>query len=1529
MKQRIVQLVLAVLIGTPIFAQNLSFTTGTVSPEEATTLPTRNTVDNSIQSFEVSWTFQSAIINTQKVNDETYQFLNIEGFSNFQIPGSPAIPIHYDLIAMPAGSVPEVIISEVEYFEYSGYNIHPALEPARDTEGAPEPEFFRDEEVYSKNAFFPEVPVLLSETFLLRGVPVVKMQIAPVQFNPVTGTIRVYTKLRYKLIYNSNAATFSEIAEKNTHVFTRQLQRLVLNGKNIPDGMPAMNANRENGACNYIIITHDEFFAEAEQLAEWKRQLGYTVEIVSKSSWTSAEVKSEIQTRYNMWDPHPDFFLIIGDHTGAYAVPGNIKQDPFYGDNYASDLDYACMDGNDDWHPDIAHGRISVSSALEAEIIIDKIVNYEQEPPDDPSFYANVLTCAQYQDDDNNGYADRRFTHTSEDINSYLSAVQGYTAERIYYTSTAANKTNLHYNAGYYSMGELLPAEIRTAGFNWSGGSYDITSSINDGKLIVFHRDHGYVGGSGWAHPFYTTGSMENLANGILLPVVFSINCHTGEFQLSNCFAEKLLRMENKGAVGVVAAAYYSFSGYNDAFSIGMIDAIWPNPGLYANFGSGGTGNTYTLGTTDHFLTMGEVLNQGLYAMETNWSGSSTSNKYTFNLFHWFGDPSMKLWTSNPNDQPIEATHNDEIYCDQNVFTIQNSEPGALATLLMDETLIAVQELDESGNGLLGYEITIPGEDVILTISKHNHLTYEANLQISGTCDYPPGVTTGLVINQSAGSATIGGSIDNDFGSTVTMSGTLYGTSTNLEYGQPGVFTSLTDPLVTTGAFETEISSLDPDQIYFYCAFAANGFGIGYGDISYFTSFPPIITIPYEQDFEEGGAWPSGWETNNSSVWDMRTNWHGASDPGGYHVYSDYSPSETGTVFSPVFDGTDQTNLQVSFYHYWQADYPGYTQDAYFYGSVDGGNTWPYLIDEWHHDDPSWEEAEKNYDISTWADGHEGIAFKWVVTHNNDWYWEFDDFKLESAVEAGTWLGINSNDWNDPGNWSGNTLPDEMINVTIPANPEGNFYPETNSNLFAACNNLNISLGAHLYIPADAALTVSGNLNNYAGSQGLVLQANQSGSTGSLKHFNSGVEASVERYLSQMQWHFIGSPVENAESGVFDIPGGSSIYLNAFIVGENNWGPWIASTTEPLLLGKGYECFVDDDVNRDETVVFGGLLNSGDFTTGTDNFVRLEYQNGNGLNLISNPYPCAITADIDIWARKNVAATVWTWDEEYGNYLYWNGDNGFNTEGWGTLEGGILPAMQGFFVQATGDNPIMTIPQTARVHSEQVFYKSENQIPNAIKITAEANAYQDEIIVAFNEQASESFEPERDVKKLFGLESAPQLYSISGSEKLSINVLDLKIEGTMVPLGFQINNSTTYTLNFHGKDQFDPSINIYLVDHKTRHVYDLQKSSAINFVYDLGDEFTRFSLCFGEKAIPDLTKEKAIKIFAFDNKLSVFSPAGEYNELVVYDLLGKPVYEWNYISEGIFKINLSVQPGNYLVKLLTDSESFVKKIHIH
>ncbi len=960
MKSKLPLLIALLFAFSQSIAQNvfLDFEKGIQKQLSTDIAPEANLQNFNEDGLKIDVKFKGAAISQKTVQNQEYQFIQIDGMVPLGQVGAPAVPAKFQLIAIPENSQAQVEIISSKFTEHEGFMLHPSLAPARDTEGAPEPEFKIDESVYTTNAYFPANIADIQLLGYSRESGIGRLQICPVQFNPVTGKIRTYTQITVRVTFDGAGKTFSNIAEKNSANYINLLKRKVINSSSIPEkpkNKTPMAATKE-----LIIITHQAYIEQAGQLAQWKRQLGISTEIISDTAWTPAKIKNAIELRYNSYTPKPDYVLIIGDHTAPNPVPGAEKQVPEELETFATDNPYVCMQGASDFIPDMAKGRISVSSVTEAQVIVDKIINYEQNPVDAPDFYSNVLTCAQFQDDDNDDYADRRFCHTSENIHDYLKNEQSFNLERIYFTESTGDHSNLRYNNGFYSNGQLLPVELRSDDFDWQGNEYDITSAINSGKYLVFHRDHGFSGGSGWSHPYYTTSTMTALSNGEMLPVIFSINCHTGEYQLSNCFAEKLVRMENKGAVGVVGAAYYSFSGYNDALSLGMIDAIWSDPGIYGEFGWGGSGNNYTVGAGNDVFAMGDVLNLGLYGMLQNWGGNNESFRYQFELFHYFGDPTMKIWTDNPNLAPISATHSNEIFCDENVFEITETIPGSVVTLLQNNQIIAEQTVGEDGSSSLEYTISQPEEEITITISKHNHKPYVAELNISGNCNYPPTVQTQGTEEVLDNTATISGMIESENGEPITSSGIIYGTTPGINFEAENTLHTESNPVASEGEFSVTLANLEPATTYYARAYATNTLGTSYGEEIFFkTACAYRVELPYTIDFEQGRT-PDCWQVQGYD-WVYQSGGHDG-HPAGAHggsynalFFNGTYTQATSKLISQPFNFTAYENVTLTFWHA-QPIWGAQQDELSVYYRVSEDADW-ILLEQYTTDIPEWTEV--------------------------------------------------------------------------------------------------------------------------------------------------------------------------------------------------------------------------------------------------------------------------------------------------------------------------------------------------------------------------------------------------------------------------------------------------------------------------------------------------------------------------------------------------------------------------------------------
>ena len=607
--KKIILFIVGFLYIMPTWGQNiLNLSTGQMS-SSGNTEPTCIVTQYS-DSIVVTYDFSFAKI----IEDDLYEgtiWWQIDGFSINDISGEAALPVKLDSYEIPVGYTATITVVDSSYVDY-GYELTPARQPLVDSGN----EFYTKDNVIAISAysgFAPNSVIDASETQIYRKTHIQKIRVFPIQYDSSNKKVRAYTRIKYKITYTP---------EPSINVASEDAL-----GNSISTLSDTSDSNRQD----YLIITTNKYLDAASRFAEWKKLLGFNVHLAVNDSWTSSSIKTAVANTYQSY-PNLYYLLIIGDHED---VPGenSITKYPC-----VTDLYYGCLDGNNDYTPDIYRGRISVSTLEEANVVIDKIINYEKTPPINSSFYNTGVNCSYFQDTNCDGYADRRFAQTSEDIRDYLIS-QGKTIERIY--CTGGNVTPL-----YWNNGENVPTELLKPTFAWDGNYTDIINAINSGRFYVFHRDHG--GEIAWGDPYFTTNHINQLSNGHLLPIVFSINCLTGKFNYNGtCFAESFLRKQDGGCVAIYAATEKSLTGYNNALAIGMFDAIWNNPGLKVSVSSG-----YPLGeeTPAPTYRLGQILDQGLNRMQEIFTANLTYNKYQREIYHCFGDPSMRIYTSQPTE---------------------------------------------------------------------------------------------------------------------------------------------------------------------------------------------------------------------------------------------------------------------------------------------------------------------------------------------------------------------------------------------------------------------------------------------------------------------------------------------------------------------------------------------------------------------------------------------------------------------------------------------------------------------------------------------------------------------------------------------------------------------------------------------------------------------------------------------------------------------------------------------------------------
>ncbi len=715
------------------------------------------------------------------VGGTQFDFLNIPGASNFADVGKPAAPVVRRFLEIPYNYDPkmnpiylDLEIVHADFVELDGYYINPAQDDLEDFVNATLPDYqFNDVYYTTTNSFNPgELATLdgFNQSIILRGHRLLALNLHPIQFNPVTKKVRAYSKIEVRINYDrpeQMKPISTRLFNPNYHAL---LNELVLNYKYGPsfDLLPHHDFSVvERTGSEYLIITHDDFYDEIKPLANWKEKKGVTTTIVKTSDIsavgpTAAEIQTYISDAYRTWDPAPSYILLVGD---SEFIPTNYitehPSDSHGGFEIASDLHYVTVDG-EDYFPDMYIGRLSVDTAAETTTVVEKILDYEINPPNNADFYNSAVTSAFFQDEDRwagaphniwvslrDGFEDRRFVLTSEEVRDFLVA-EGYDVDRIYSADNPAGENPTNYNNGpvwFYDSGDPLPADLLMPGFAWDGNGADITNNITDGRFLFFHRDHGgsrnffnhdtggWGGIEGWGDPLYQAGNVAGLANGDLLPVVFSVDCQCGWFDgetdqtndaaltgNTESICEMFVRQNGGGSVAAIGSTRNSRSGINDDFMKGLVDAIWPN--FNTDFAGG---ELFQLG---QILTYGKMFAASIHG----YNGDFT--RETFELYHLFGCPEMSLYTEQP--ELLTVTYPDTIGSGGlQEFVVKVEDNGnpvhhAKICLQKGSDVYAVEHTDAFGNAYFSIS-PYSGGDMNITVTKHNFIPFEGIITVTSS----------------------------------------------------------------------------------------------------------------------------------------------------------------------------------------------------------------------------------------------------------------------------------------------------------------------------------------------------------------------------------------------------------------------------------------------------------------------------------------------------------------------------------------------------------------------------------------------------------------------------------------------------------------------------------------------------------------------------------------------------------------------------------------------------------------------------
>lgn len=456
--------------------------------------------NRTVVSVEVNGFYNKNI----NIDNHNYNNVYLDGYVSLGETGSPSLPVITKYIAIPDHKNVRVQIENAVSQEFSSYDVIPYQVPPSRNINAVTPSFVKDNNAYSVNSYSPSQIVSVKEIAVMRDYRIAVVTIQPVQYNPVSGKLNVYTDIKFSLNYEGysdvNNAGNTGLKSK---VFENFYKSTIFNYQ--PDGSVTASPKM-------LIITNDNLYSGVLPLAAWKNSKGIFTTVVkltdigSGANPTGQQIKDYLVGRYN-GNERPDYVLLIGDAAGTNTL------DWFTVGFSKSDHPYTCLSGTDIF-PDIALGRISVQSLPELAIAVNKLIQYEREP--------NMSQTAWYK---------RAFVLHSFDG---IDPINGQVARDVFL------------NEGGFTSVDVL---------NSNASQSQITGMINGGVSWIWFIGHGDP--TSWADPYWSMSNMTSLTFGLRQPQIISTACANADLdysQTADGFAEAWLERNQQNSASNMAA---------------------------------------------------------------------------------------------------------------------------------------------------------------------------------------------------------------------------------------------------------------------------------------------------------------------------------------------------------------------------------------------------------------------------------------------------------------------------------------------------------------------------------------------------------------------------------------------------------------------------------------------------------------------------------------------------------------------------------------------------------------------------------------------------------------------------------------------------------------------------------------------------------------------------------------------------------------------------------------------------------------
>ena len=566
--------------------------------------------------------------------------------------GNPELIYLPTAIIVPDVGSAELNITYGAYTDIENIEIAPSkgnLKRSIDPETVP----YVKGEVYNINAFFPGTLAELNEPFIMRDVRGQSIFAYPVQYNPVTKVLRIYSEMTVTVNYTDQSGENEFINQKRNKTvepaFNQMYNNMFINNSSFTRGYPT----GEEG--DLLIISAPDFMDALKPYVDWKRTIGRKTTLVSTAATgtTVTAIKSYVSDFYNNPENDLAYLLLVGDlsripmHT--YNNPdasGWPPPDPTVG----SDNHYGQLVGSD-LYMEVLVGRFSAETDAQVQTQVQRSIWYERDITTTDTWLGTGI-CISYNEGGSGAH-------------------DGQENDYVHMNNIRNRMLTYGYDPVYQEYGGNCPGVPNTS-------ATQISQRFNGGASMTNYINHGHV--TNWSVGGYNNSHVNQLQNAGKLSYIFSVACLNGRIKgLANqttqtCMAETWMRAtQSSQPTGAVATFMATISiGWGPPMTaqdefVNLCLGITHTAGGF-NYGQSGQKKTFA----------GAAIN-ATQVMLVRHGGLTNKNGRDFNSWTVFGDPTLMIRTKTP--QEMEISYSPIISSVAGEFSIECDAEGALAAI--------------------------------------------------------------------------------------------------------------------------------------------------------------------------------------------------------------------------------------------------------------------------------------------------------------------------------------------------------------------------------------------------------------------------------------------------------------------------------------------------------------------------------------------------------------------------------------------------------------------------------------------------------------------------------------------------------------------------------------------------------------------------------------------------------------------------------------------------------------------------------